>query len=174
MGIAAMAMTAACTRRPYQNPAYANLPHVNLSVVHGGGFSRMAGELGLAVELALAEDGIALAGGPREEKAPEFELDLIDRGILPGGERRVLDFSHPPEPYSGISPEGRADVNDGVMGSLRGDDARLVDVVVYMRGAGQQKLTYVGRIRGVLGYDFASPANMAEAIASLIRRALSS
>ncbi len=165
---------AACTRRPFQDPAYANLPHVNLFVVYHGGSGqvRMTGELQYAVELALAEKRIALAGGPHDGLAPELQLDLVDLGILPGAERRALDFG-PTDSYSGIGPEGRADVTDGLMGSLRGDDARMVEGVVYMRRSTDHDFVCIGRVRGILGYDFASPAKMADVIATLVQRALS-
>jgi len=171
-----VATMAACAARPYQDPAYAHLPHVNLVMVHHGGISlaRTARDVRYEVESFLAENQIALACGPYDDGAPEFTLDLVDRGVIPGGDRRSFNFpltsSPSGEPYGGIVSETPAESFDGP----GADDARLLDGVVYMRRAHEKDVVLVGRVRGLVGYDFASSAKMAELIGALIRQGLSS
>ena len=172
-GVFAAVALAACMRRPYQDPAYAELPHINLSMdYHGGnGLVRVAREIRYQVEVSLAENKIAVASGAKDDQVPEFRLDLVDRGILPGAEARALR-TVPMDPYSGSLPEGRIDATDGWLGSLRGDEPRIVDAVVYMRRPGEQDLMLLGRVRGVIGYDFAWSTKIADMMAALIQQGL--
>ena len=168
---------AACGRRPYQDPAYAKLPRINLVLVHRGGIaiSRTAGEVRYEVETLLASDGIALAGGPYDDAAPEFALDLVDQGVLPGGSRLVdLPVLNTPssDPYRGTSLDSVIDVADVARG-VRGDGARLLAGFVYMRRPREQDAVLLGQFRGVIGNDFASSVKVAEVITALIRRGLS-
>jgi hypothetical protein len=170
------AALAACGRRPHEDPAYAHLPHINLVHVLRGGIamSRTAGEVRYEVETLLASDGIAVAGGPYDDKAPEFSFDLVDQGVLPGGSRIVdLPGVNMPsaDPYRGTNMESLIDVGDMSMG-LRGDTARIVAGAVYMRKPHEPEPHLLGEFRGVIGNDFASSVKVAEVIAGLIRRGL--
>jgi hypothetical protein len=170
---------AACARRPYEDPAYAKLPRINLVLVHHGGIaiSRTAGEVRYEVETLLATDGIALAGGPYDAAAPEFSLDLVDQGVLPGASRIVdLPGVNGPsaDPYRGTSFDNIVDVADFSIAGARGDSARLFAGFVYMRRPHEQDAVLLGEFRGVIGNDFASSVKVAELITALIRRGLSS
>jgi hypothetical protein len=169
---------AACAgRRPYQDPAYAKLPRINLMLVHHGGiaFSRTENEVRYELETLLASDCVALAGGPYVEGAPEFSLELVDQGILPGGSRVVdLPGVNTPsaDPYRATSMDNVVDVADVTIGSVRGDGARILAGYVYLRRPNERDPVLVGECRGVIGNDFASSVKMAEMIAALIRRGL--
>jgi hypothetical protein len=170
------AAMAACGRPPHEDPAYAHLPHINLVLIHRGGIAltRTAGEIRYEVEALLASDGIAVAGGPYDDGAPEFSFDLVDQGVLPGGSRIVdLPGTSVPsaDPYRGTNMESVVDVSD-VSRGLRGDSARLVAGAVYMRKPHEPGAQLLGEFRGVMGNDFASSVKLAEMIAALIRRGL--
>jgi hypothetical protein len=176
--LVAGAMAACTARRPYEDPAYARLPRINLVVVHRGGiaFSRTVSEVRYEVETLLASDCIALAGGPYDDGAPEFSLDLVDQGILPGASRMVdLPVANTAlsDPYHGTSLDNIVDVGDVAVTGGRGDGARVFAAFIYMRRAHEQETVLLGEFRTVLGNDFASSVKMAEMIAGLIRRGLS-
>jgi hypothetical protein len=158
----AAALLASCARRPFQDPSNVDLPRINLTMLQRGGIelARISNEIRYELENELAENRIAVSGGPREEQAPEFWLDLIDRGIAPCAEPHLRDLSSI-EPYLGPSPA------TGV------DYARLLDGAVYMRRARETEEHFIGRVRGVVGGDPASAAKLAELIANVIRQGLS-
>jgi hypothetical protein len=174
--IVAIALSACIRRQPFEDPAYASLPRINLLMVHHGGvaLSRAARDVRYEIEAQLAEERIAVAGGPYDAAAPEFSLDLVDTGLMPGGEARGLNgwpnsISSPPSP---TNPAGVPDT--GAPDPWPGDEPRVLDGFVYMRRPRQEEMVLVGRVRGIVGPDIASSAKMAEIIASLIRRGLSS
>jgi len=174
--LVAIALSACIRRQPFEDPAYASLPRINLLMVHHGGvaISRAARDVRYEVEAQLAEERIAVAGGPYDDAAPEFSLDLVDTGIMPGADGGGY-YTWPSSISSVASPTSPAGVPDTrAPDPWPGDEPRMVDGFVYMRRPRQEDVVLVGRVRGIVGPDIASSAKMAEIIASLIRRGLSS
>jgi hypothetical protein len=145
-GILFAGALAACASRPYQDPAYASLPRVNLLLVDHGGIAstQMAREVRYEIETLLASDRIALAGGPYVEGAPEFSLDLVDEGPL----------------YLS-------------MGGVRGEGTRILAAYIYRRQPYEREIELVGEFRSVMDGDFVSSVKLAEMVAAVIRRGLS-
>jgi hypothetical protein len=150
---------------------------VNLLLVHHGGiaFTQTEREVRYEVETLLASDCIAVAGGPYVEGVPEFALDLVDQGPLPGA--RMIDMpgvqAPPTDPLRGSSFDSAVDVADIALGGASGDGSRIVAGYVYLRRPYEREQILVGEFRSVIGSDFTSSVKLAEMVAALIRRGLS-
>ena len=175
-GLFVVTVSACVRQRPFQDPAYAGLPRINLLMVHHGGIahSRVERDVRYEVEAFLADNRIAVAGGPYDEGVADFSLDLVDTGIAPGAEQRgfvtsptALSSNGPTLGAFGGVPENNA------ADSWPGDDARILDAMVYMRRAHRDETVLVGHVRGIVGPDVVSSAKMAEVLAVLIRRGMS-
>jgi len=139
----------------------------------GIAFGRTVNEVRYQLVNSLAEERIALASRRYDETAPEFSIDIVDKAALPGG-GRLLDASGlpaVPEPYRGLLVDPALEAADVTTPEPSGA-ALIVEARVYRRRPSETEPTLVGRVHGILGYDFASAAKLADVVTDVIRGAM--
>jgi hypothetical protein len=147
-------------------------------MVHRGGIAltQTAREVRYEVETLLASECIAVAGGPYVDGAPEFSLDLIDQGALPGARLSDMPGIQSPtaDPFHGSTFDSVTAVGDVSVMGVQSDGLRILAGFVYLRRPHERETMLVGEFRSVVSPDFTSSVKVAEVIAALIRRGLSS
>ena len=170
---------AGCVRPVYQRPEYANLPRINLLMIEHGGIalSRSVNEVRYQLVYVLAEESVALTGGPYDDSAPEVSIDIAEQGSLPGA-AHLFDVpqaqSTSIEPYRGTFAQAPFDPTEVTMAVPAGGNLNIVAVSVYFRQPHERDPALVGQMRAVLGTDLATAAKLADLLAPIIRKGMES
>jgi len=83
------AITAGCARPAYERQEYALLPRINVFIEHHGdaALNRNVNEVRYMLVTSLAEQCVALADGPYDDRLPQFAVDIVAEGYSSGAEQ---------------------------------------------------------------------------------------